>query len=136
MKTCLIFLAMVMAMGCESTRPVVRYPGLATQPGEATCVLRESDHCFIGSIDDHPIEQYDVNILSPATYRQYRVPAGTHILEVFFREDRNTELVSGGPRHLTVDVHGDQYYVLKANLNTLDVASRRYCLGCKLGALR
>jgi hypothetical protein len=122
MKKYLIFLSLILALGCEATRPVVKYPGLAMQPGQATCVLRESDHCFIGSIDNQAIEQYDVNILSPATYRQYRIPAGKHVLTVFFRQDRNFDLISGGPRNVHITVDGDRHYVLKANINSMDVA--------------
>jgi hypothetical protein len=122
MKKSLIFLTLILVLGCESTRPVVKYPGFSIKPGEATCVLRESDHCFIASIDNQPIEQYDVNILSPATYRQYRIPAGKHELTVFFRQDRNFDLISGGPRHVDIKVQGDRCYVLQANMNTMDVA--------------
>jgi hypothetical protein len=122
MKKSLIFLTLILAMGCETTRPVVKYPGFSMKAGEATCVLRESDHCFIGSIDNQPIEQYDVNILSPATYRQYRIPAGKHELAVFFRENRNFDLISSGPRHVDIDVHDDRSYELKANVNSMDVA--------------
>src|ERR1700744_1856066 len=113
MKKWLAISAMtISALGCESTRPVTRYPGLNAPHDTATCVIREANHCFIGSIDDHPIEQYDVNILSPGTYRQYRIPAGPHNLVVFYREDRNFEIISGGPRHVAINVDNNRDYVI------------------------
>ncbi|HEY1684591.1 MAG TPA: hypothetical protein VGG19_07515 [Tepidisphaeraceae bacterium] len=123
MKKCVALLAgLVMAAGCETTRPVVKYPGLGTAHGTPTCVVREANHCFIGSIDEHPIEQYDVNILTPGIYRQYRIPAGEHVLTIFYRESRNFEIISGGPRHITINVNPDRSYVIEANCNIMDVA--------------
>lgn len=119
-KLCVMAGLLAMVAGCETTRPVVKYPQLPANNAGTTSVLREADHCYIGSIDGKPIEQYDVDILWAASYRQFRVPSGKHVLSIYYHESRNFELVSGGPRHVKVDVQPDQRYVLKSNVNPAD----------------
>jgi len=118
----LVALGLVVVAGCTSTRPPERFPelGLEGVPTEQLCTIREGDHCFIGSIDDHYITQYGVNAVSLATYRQHLVPPGKHTLAVFFREQRNLETITAGPRYVIVETQVGKKYDLKSGVNGAD----------------
>ena len=64
-------LAAGIAAGCTTTRPPVAYPGLVDTdtPREQLCLVREADHCFIGSVGERYITQYGVN---PKTVLRWR----------------------------------------------------------------
>lgn len=106
--------------GCETTRPTVEYPGLTPVPGQAVSTLRETDHCFIDSIDGKAISQYDVNILSPGTYRVYELPAGQHTLAVHYRAERNFEMLAAGPRQVDIKLQPGEHYLLASNTNGIE----------------
>ena len=116
---CIVALGAV--LGCTTTRPVVRYPDLAPVPEAQTCLICESDHCFIGAIDGRYIDQYDVNLLDWGTYRHYIVPEGHHTIAVFYRQAWNYDVISGGPRDVVVNVKAGSTYDLASNVHGVDV---------------
>jgi hypothetical protein len=112
-----------LAAGCTTTRPPeVEYPGLVEEgtPREELCVLREGDHCFVGSVGERYIAQYGVNILSPGTYRQLLLPPGKHVLAVHYREQRNMETIVAGPRLVTIEARAGEAYELRSGVHGSD----------------
>jgi hypothetical protein len=118
----LLLLPLVLAAGCTTTRPPEVFPDLADEgtPSESLCTVRESRHCFVGSVDDIYITQYDVNPIAPGTYRQLQLPPGRHTLSVVYREQRNLETITAGPRFITLDAQAGRTYELRPNVHGAD----------------
>ncbi|HZZ42168.1 MAG TPA: hypothetical protein VFE58_04465 [Tepidisphaeraceae bacterium] len=121
---CISVVALILAAGCSVTRPPEAFPDLLSdnaKPGPDNCTLRETDHCFVSSVDDHYITQYDINPTAPATYRQLVLPPGSHTIAVFYRQQRNFETITAGPRFIILNAQPGHTYNLCANTNGADV---------------
>src|ERR1044072_7673821 len=89
------FLPLLLLASCTTSIPPEPYPPLTPNHAapSTTAILREDDHCFVGSVDGVYITQFQVHALSPGTYRQHMLPPGKHTVAVFYRRQNTMETI-------------------------------------------
>lgn len=119
----LLGVAPLLLCACSTVRPPERFPDVTPDdaPRASLGLVREADHCYVAAVDNEFITPYDVNPIAISTYRQHLLPAGRHVLSIYYRRQRNFETIGAGPRYVTVDVREGGNYVLVSNVNGPDV---------------
>jgi hypothetical protein len=105
--------------GCstETTMPAEPAPNFTYNVRAEPAVIRESDHCFISSIDgDSVTRPADWGIYGAITYHQFEISPGAHQLKLnyFERSGRGT-IHSTEPITINVKVGSDHTYAIESN---------------------
>src|SRR5258705_8602905 len=76
------------------TKPAQIFPGFESANPDRLSTIRESDNIYIYSIDRRNAPEVDNNLIGRRGYRQLQIPAGVHLISIYYRSTEESSVYS------------------------------------------